>query len=163
MSHVIKFFTKETYNHVSLGFDKSLEKELYSFGRYYARNPFWGGFIEENIRSGLYRLKPNTKACVYEIDVDDEAYKKLNEFINQVKKEKHKYRFNVLGMFSVALSMPLRRRYKRYCAEFVSEILDTAGVHKIIRPYSLVRPNDFHDIKGASRIFEGLLREYRVF
>jgi hypothetical protein len=162
MSHIIKFFTKETYNHVSLGFDKSLEKELYSFGRYYARNPFWGGFIEENIREGLYKLKPRTKACVYEIDVNEEAYKKLKNFIAQVEKEKHKYRFNILGMFSVALNMPLRRRYKRYCAEFVSEILDTAGVYKSRRPYSLVKPNDFHDIKGASKIFEGLLKDYII-
>lgn len=162
ISRLIRIFTKEPYNHVSIGFDKSLEKELFSFGRYYTYFPFWAGFINENIKSGLFKAKKSTNACIYEVIVSEDKYNRLKELIAEIKDKKHKYRFNMIGMALVAFNISLRRKYKKYCAEFVSEVLHGAGIHKQCKAHCLARPHDFHDVSGSTMIFEGKLVDYKA-
>ncbi len=157
----IKIFTKAKYNHVSLGFDKSLEKDLYSFGRYKAHNPFWGGFIEESIRKGIFAVKKNSLGLVYQLSVSKENYLKLKSIIDKMIAQKHKYRFNIVGLLLVAVNFPLRRKYKKYCAEFVSEVLDFAKIHLAKKLHALVKPHEFSEIKNAKKIFEGKLIDYQ--
>lgn len=157
----IKIFTKAKYNHVSLGFDKSLEKDLYSFGRYKTYNPFWGGFIEESIKKGIFAVKKNSLGLVYQLSIPEEKYLKLKSIINEMIAQKHKYRFNIIGLLLVAVNFPLKRKYKKYCAEFVSEVLDFTKIHIAKKPHGLVKPHEFSEIKNAQRIFEGKLIDYQ--
>ncbi|NTU69571.1 hypothetical protein HGB13_01935 [bacterium] len=160
LSSLIKSNTGEPYNHVSIGFDKDL-KEMYSFGRYFPSNPFFAGFIKENAKEGLYKIKINTECCIYKVDVTDESHLKLNNFIEEYKKNSRKHTFSLLGMIFVAFNRPFRRKYKRFCAEFVSEALYVSGIHDIGKHHSLARPHDFHFIKNSEKIFEGLLKDYK--
>ncbi|USK36883.1 hypothetical protein LIS77_13090 [Cytobacillus firmus] len=45
-TRLIKLYTKKPYNHASISIDPEL-KEVYSFGRKTAKNPFIGGFVKE--------------------------------------------------------------------------------------------------------------------
>ena len=54
-TRVIRLYTKADYNHVCIGFDRSLEI-LYSFGRKNPSNPFIAGFVNESIRRGIYKI-----------------------------------------------------------------------------------------------------------
>src|SRR5690625_5503838 len=54
LSKAINYCTKQSLNHVSIGFDPEL-KEVYSFGRTHPRNPFNGGFVKEDIRSDFLK------------------------------------------------------------------------------------------------------------
>lgn len=44
LSKIIKNYTNDEFSHVSISLDSEL-KEMYSFGRLNAYNPFWGGFV----------------------------------------------------------------------------------------------------------------------
>ena len=48
LTRVIKRFTNNPYNHVSIAFEEDLNK-LYSFGRLQPNNPFFAGFVEESV------------------------------------------------------------------------------------------------------------------
>ena len=159
LSSLIKARTGEPYNHVSIGLDEKLE-EMYSFGRYFASNPFFAGFIKENIKNGLYRIKPKTECCIYKVSVSSKSLILLKNFINEYKKNKSRYRFNFLGIVSLLIDKPFRRKYKRFCAEFVSEALHYSGVHNIGKDHSFARPHDFHFIKNSEKVYEGKLKEY---
>lgn len=160
ISRLIKAKTKKPYNHVSLAFDKNLT-EMYSFGRYFRSNPILAGFVKENAKEGLYKIKPKTQACVYEIEISDKEKSKLLDFINDYKKKRLRHRFNFLGVVSLYFNKPYRRKYKRFCAEFVSEALHSSGIHETEKSHSLAHPHDFHFIKNATKIYEGLLINYK--
>ena len=54
LSRVVHIYTKQEFYHSSLSLDKDLN-EMYSFGRYWAYNPFIGGFVKEEIDSGTFK------------------------------------------------------------------------------------------------------------
>ena len=159
LSRIIKLCTKAKYNHVSLGLDKNLQ-ELYSFARLQPRNPFIGGFVRENIKEGLFKLKLNTICCIYEIEVSSSSHKKATNTIRFFEDKKHLYKFNVLGLMGHIIKSPRKSKYERYCAEFVAEVLSCAEIHSFNKPYELVKPHDFHKIKNAQKIYEGKLSQY---
>ena len=47
ISRIVKIYTRKKYGHVSIALDKKL-KNMYSFGRLKATNPFIGGFVHES-------------------------------------------------------------------------------------------------------------------
>ena len=47
LSRILKALTGAEYNHASISLSEDLE-EMYSFGRRYPYNPFWGGFVMES-------------------------------------------------------------------------------------------------------------------
>src|SRR5690625_7059982 len=61
LSRIINFCTRQSLNHVSIGFDKDLN-EVYSFGRKNPKNPFSGGFVREDIRGAFLK---NANCAVY--------------------------------------------------------------------------------------------------
>jgi len=158
LSKIVKFYTKKEYSHVSIGLDKDL-KRLYSFGRKYPRIAFIGGFVEESLDSGTYKLFKNTNCSLYELEVTEEQYKRLEEIIENVKDNKKKYKFNVLGLFMVSIN---RRRIKEntyYCAEFVQKAMEKAKIDVSYLP-EIIKPEDFKQVKGVMKIYSGLLRNY---
>ena len=103
LSKIIKFYTKEQYTHISISLDRNLE-EMYSFGRLNAYNPFHGGFIHEYKDKGTFKRFKNTKCIIYSYEITDESYKSLKAKINNMYKNKEKYKFNLLGLLAVSIN-----------------------------------------------------------
>ena len=155
-SRCIGLYTKARYNHVSLCLDSEIN-EFYSFGRKFRWFPLIGGFVVEHIDSGVFKAFGNTTCAIYKLDVCDEQYEILKQSVDRFISNKKKYGYNLLGLLGVMMNIPLRRRNKYFCTQFVSTMLQESGVHYFGKDPSLVTPHDFFDIEELVPIYEGRL------
>ena len=159
MSNIIKYYTKDEFSHVSIALDADLEK-MYSFGRLNPYNPFWGGFVHEELHKGTFKRFRKTRAEVYSLFVDDEQYSKIEKRIEYFQEYKDKYKFNVAGLFGVSIKKIVRRKNSFYCAEFVRHIMKFSGIKTDVLP-QIIKPEDFLKFNGLKLEYEGLLRKYQ--
>lgn len=157
LSNIIKKYTKDEFSHISIALDKELN-EMYSFGRLNAYNPFLAGFVHEHIESGTFKRFKNTKTRIYSLEIEDKQYENIKNDIMKFKKEKHKYKFNILGLFAVSIHMKLKFKDYFYCAEFVKYVIEKSGVN--INLPEIIKPEDFKKLKNLEVVYEGLLAEY---
>ncbi|MDE5830305.1 MAG: hypothetical protein K2H53_01030, partial [Clostridia bacterium] len=78
--------------------------------------------------------------------------------IEQMKAEKEKYKFNILGLFAAGFHKKVKKKSSFYCAEFVKYVLDEAGIETNLP--DVVKPEDFKQIENLEEIYSGLLRQY---
>ncbi len=157
LSKIVRFFMKDEYAHVSVALDKDL-KRMYSFGRLNPYNPFYGGFVHEGIRKRTFRRFKKTKSTIVSLDITDQQYKKLEELIQDIKKERRNYGFNVKGLFAIYFNKKIRKEKSFYCAEFVKYLIEEAGIE--LELPELVRPEHFKKISKCKLIYKGLLNNY---
>lgn len=158
LSTVIKYYTKDEFSHISLALDENLE-EMYSFGRLNPYNPFWGGFVHENIKYGTFKRFKNTRTEIYSLQIEDEQYEKINKIIKYFNANKQKYSFNILGLICVSIKKQIKRKNNFYCAEFVKHVLKFAGIDTKELP-DIIKPEDFKKIENIKLEYKGLLRKY---
>ena len=90
--------------------------------------------------------------------------RKENYLIDYFKKTRREYGFNAIGLFAVAAHLKIKRKNKYYCAEFVQELLQRAGVHNEFP--NLIKPEDFLKIRpdlGSIDKAEAKLKEVFSF
>lgn len=158
LSNIIKLYTKDEFSHVSISLDRELT-EMYSFGRLYAYNPFWGSFVHEELNKGIYKRFKKTKTQIYSLQVTDEQYEKIKNVILYFKNNKQKYRFNFIGLACVGINKKIKRKNKFYCAEFVKHIMKVSGISIKDLP-ELIRPEDFKNLPNIKLEYDGLLKKY---
>lgn len=156
LSKIIRIYTKKEFSHVSIALDEDL-KEMYSFGRLNAYNPFWGGFVHEGLDRGTFKRFKKTKARIYSLTVDDEQYEKVKEVIRDIQNNRFDYNYNMLGLVAVLINYRVKRERCFYCAEFVKYVLEES---KICHLPDVVKPEDFKEIDNLSVVYNGQLREY---
>lgn len=154
-TRMIKLYTKKPYNHASIAFDNNF-REVYSFGRKKPRNPFIGGFVNEDVRQGLFK---NARCAIYSFEVTDEQISSMKYFINKIDNEKHLYRYNLLGLITFILNKPYQRKRAFFCSEFVAKVLNEGKIIEFKKPLSLVSPHDLQSIKTIELEFEGQLAD----
>ena len=132
---------------------------MYSFGRYWAYNPFIGGLIKEEVDSGTFKRFHNTKAAIYSLEVTDWQYKKIKKEIKRMLNSKEKYTFNTLGLAAIVFDKKLKRKNKYYCSEFVKHLVDTGNIDNNLP--DMVRPQDFENIDNVELIYKGKLKDFR--
>lgn len=159
LSKIIKIYMKDEFSHVSIALDEELE-EMYSFGRFNPYNPFWGGFVHEHINSGTFKRFKKTKTAIYSMEVNDEEYEKIQVTIKNFQDTKEKYKFNVIGLFAVALKLKIQKQNSFYCAEFVKYSLENSGI-KTNLPL-VIRPDNFKYLENLNLEYEGILRNYNI-
>ena len=115
LSKIIRAYTKDEFTHVSISLDKDLQ-QMYSFGRLKPYNPFIGGFVHEYIDKGTFKRFYNTKARVYELEIEDEQYEKLQQIILEFWNNKNSLKFNLLGLFAVGFNIKYTKENAYYCA-----------------------------------------------
>jgi len=160
LSHIIRYWTKDEFSHVSIALDADLE-EMYSFGRLNPYNPFWGSFIHEHINKGTFKRFKKTRAEVYSMFVTDEQYEKAKKVISYFNNNKEKYKFNILGLACVTINKKIVRKNTFYCAEFVKHILKVMGITQVNELPDIIRPQNFKELKDIRLEYEGLLRKYK--
>ncbi len=157
LSRIVNIYTGKKYSHVSISLDKNLEY-MYSFGRLDAYNPFIGGFVHESTKYGTFKRFKDTITKIYSLEVSEKNYNKIMKTIKKIEIDRDTYKFNLIGLFAVALNLRIRRKKCFYCAEFVKYVLDTSNLN--LNLPDIIKPDDFAKINGASLIYSGKLMEF---
>lgn len=157
-SRCIGLYTKARYNHISLCLDSDIN-EFYSFGRKIRWFPLIGGFVVEHIDSGVFKAFGKTTCVIYRLDICDEKYEVLKQSVDMFISNRKKYGYNLLGLLGVMLNMPLKRKNKYFCTQFVAAMLQKCGIHDFEKDSSLVTPHDFYDIAELIPVYEGRLSD----
>ncbi|WML38851.1 hypothetical protein RCG19_16860 [Neobacillus sp. OS1-2] len=156
-TRIIKFYTKKPHNHASIVVDDHFNK-VYSFGRRNPRNPFMAGFVQENIRGGLFR---NADCAIYCVTLTDTQFEKIIAKIREMEEHKSNYRYNLIGLIAVMLNREIDRKNAFFCSHFVATLLEESGIPiKNQKPLSLVTPHDIKESASLKLIYEGKLSSY---
>jgi len=155
-SRTIRFFTRDALNHVSIAFDKELN-DVYSFGRKSQSNPFFAGFVKEDLRGVLFQ---HTMCSLYKCTVSPAAYKDIRNRIKQMEQNSDLYKYNLLGMMCVAFKIQLERERAYFCSQFVASIFKENGVNIFDKPPLFVKPGDFQHTTKLELLYHGKLRTY---
>lgn len=158
-SRCIGLYTKERYNHVSLCLDAGINR-FYSFGRKIVWFPLLGGFVIEHRDTGMFKAFGNTMCAIYRLDVGNDKFKDLKQSVKLFVRNREEYGYNLLGLLGVMMNVPLKRKNKFFCTQFVATMLQDNGIHDFGKDASLVTPHDFYEISGLSLVYEGRLRDY---
>ncbi len=160
MSRLIKLYTREEYNHVSISLSADL-RLFYSFGRRTPYNPFNSGFVEESPEFGLFRRFPNTKVAVLSITLDEEKYDAIASLIASMAENKEKYGYNHLGFWGAAVNLPMKSRDRYFCSEFIKYIFERFEIEGVEELGRLPHPIHFLNLSRAERVYTGTLSAYR--
>lgn len=155
-TRMIKLYTKKPYNHASISLDSHL-LSVYSFGRKNPKNPFIGGFVQENIESELFN---DAECAIYCCDVSECQFEKMAYIIRKMEEHKHQYRYNLLGLFAILLNIQLQRKNSYFCSQFVATVLKECEIVNISKPVSLVTPYDIQELPRFQIVYRGSLKNY---
>lgn len=156
LNRMIKFVTGCPLNHASIAFDEEL-REVYSFGRKRPRNPFIGGFVKEDIRSGFFK---DAQCAVFYYMVSDEEYNRMLEIVQQFEQKQHFYKYNFIGLFGVLFNLNIQRKRAFFCSQFVATVLAESSVAVVPKKPNFVSPQDFMESNQLQMIYAGSLSQY---
>ena len=159
ISRMIKIFTRAPFNHVSISDDEHLEY-MFSFARQNAPHLFPSGFVKETATSGIFGMCEHIPCQVYEVGVTKEQYAKFRFMIETFSKAPEFYQFNILGFATMIFNIPLRRKRKYMCSQFVAYALSECGILSFDKDFSLVKPNDFRNIKNLRLVYSGDMKMF---
>lgn len=160
-SRLLRLVNRAPYNHASIALDSSLT-ELYSFGRQCLWLPIASGFVRERPGRGIYRRYGDALCAVYRLPATVEELRRLEEAIRTFEEKEWTYRYNFLGLLTILLGIPLRRRRHFVCSQFVAHVLRQSGLWPLEKEVSLARPQDFAALPGARLVYQGRLNDYRA-
>lgn len=155
LSSLIKNYTNDPYNHVSISFNKELTK-MYSFGRKYANSPWLGGFIKEDVHSKILK---NSNTLIFELEITNQQYVRLQLDINYFKGQQQNLQYNFFGLLAMALGIPLKRSDAYFCSEFIATLFVRAGIAPNLDP-QFTSPMDLITISNLKEIYRGSLDKY---
>jgi hypothetical protein len=161
-SKLIKLYTRFPYNHASIALDEGLN-DIYSFGRKVYYNPFSGGFVKERMDQGVFFHQKETKCVLYKLTVNEEEYNQIIKIIYQFESFSANYKYNLLGVFAIAINMKLERDNAFTCSQFVAQVLKMSGLELLKKCPELIRPDDFVHIPTLELVYEGKLHEYQSY
>lgn len=118
---VIRFLTGSEYVHSLIGFNRNLD-ELYS----YQPNV---GFGKENLYA---EEREGSLYSFYSVRANEEAVKKVKEYIKYLSGNEEKTRYNYKGLINAWLGKEIfnnKNTEKRFCSEFVASTLQNAGIN----------------------------------
>ncbi|GLX66268.1 hypothetical protein [Paenibacillus glycanilyticus] len=155
-TRTIKWFTKDQLNHASIAFDSGLN-EVYSFGRKNPQNPFFAGFVKENMRGQLFA---EATCALYRCRMQPAAYTKMRSVIAEMEHNRELYRYNLIGVIGLLFNTQLiKREYAYFCSEFVASVFEKSGVELVNKSSFLVTPGDLENTPKLELVYEGRLQD----
>ncbi len=162
MSRIIAAVTQARYTHASLSLDYGLNR-MYSFGRLYAYFPFIGCFKREETTSGVYARFRRSPCVLFELKVTETSYNAICAHIGELERHASRYKYNLLGLFTNYIGLPVRREHHYFCSEFVADTLVRGDALRLARDPSLVRPSDFLEMVELKPVFAGTIETLDEF
>lgn len=158
ISRMLKFVTKDKYNHSSICIDDSFN-EFYSFGRKYINSPIPGGFIIENAFKHVFGKFKNIPCMILEKEITDEQYDLLKEKIDYFIKNKEKLSYALISLVLADTNYSIVSDTKFFCSQFVAKVLNDISIETPKSPEHM-HPMDFTLINDMKVIFEGDLKNF---
>jgi hypothetical protein len=156
VSRVIGTFTGDSFTHASISLDRELSL-MYSFARRKVSNPVIGGFIHEDIDTGIFARNHDCPCRVYRLAVSDRDYRRIERRIAFMEAHSAMFGYNILGLLFCAVGIPLKRRRKFYCSQFVGSILGMTESVTLPKDPFCMKPEDFIEITDAVLVYSGPL------
>lgn len=123
---LIRRFTGESYNHVSISLDRELTR-MYSFARRFYRTPFYGGFVKESrARYHLKGVPSQIKIC--RLAVSDEVYAALEKRLQDMYQRREQYLYNHFSVATIPFHRLVHLKDAHVCSEFVAGQLQQLGM-----------------------------------
>lgn len=163
LSRAVALMTGDTYTHCSIAFDAQLTT-LCSMARLDARFPLPAGLVSEAPDEGYFGAHPDVLCALYALDVSDAAYDRARARVRdmllcQRETGNRAYRYSVLGLFACRAGIAWTRPGRRFCSQFVGEVLRGSGALALPREPSLLRPQDFAAMPRLRLRFRGRMGE----
>jgi hypothetical protein len=155
-TRIIRTFTRDPLNHASIAFDEDLN-EVYSFGRKNPSNPFFGGFVRENVRCEFFG---EAKCAVYRCTVSQSTYNSIRSQIQHFVQYQELYKYNLVGILGVLFNIEWERRYAYFCSQFVATLFERSGMSLVDKSPLLVTPGDLQQNPHLELVYRGRLHEY---
>lgn len=162
ISRIIKVFTRAPFNHVSITDDDEI-KYMFSFARQNAPHLLPSGFFRETVDSGIFGMCSSVPCQIYEISVTKEQHNKFCELMNTFSQSPETYQFNILGFATMIFNIPLRRKTKYMCSQFVAYTLHECGIINFNKDFSLVKPDDFRNLSKLKLIYNGDMKDFTYY
>ena len=159
-SRFISKITKASYTHASLGVN-ARGCDFYSFARKYSRLPLPGGFVNENLSSGLMGRHPQTPCALFSVTVSDEVYASLCSRLDRMNSRKKQLKYSLRGTVFCFFHLPASFEDRYFCSQFVADTLQEEGILKLYKPASLYHPMDFFNHGELSLCYEGTIGDLR--
>ncbi|NLV92615.1 MAG: hypothetical protein GX030_09535 [Firmicutes bacterium] len=160
LSRALRMCLRTKYPHVSISLDENLT-QMYSFGRIQPNNPLSGGFVQESFDSGVFQKFRHCECAVYRMEISESQYQSLVQELARFLARRDHYKYNILGLFAAGMGVPLKRRNRYFCSQFVSELLMRSSILSSETPPELLRPTDLMRLVPKEIVFEGLTAAYR--
>lgn len=155
-SRAIGVYTRKELNHASIAFDEQLN-EMYSFGRKNKNNPFVGGFIKENTKEGLFK---RATCAIYKCHVTLQEYNQMQNKIRLMEQQKELYKYNLIGLFGLAMNIEIERQYAFFCSQFVATVMNECNLSDLHRPPCFMQPHHFEQLSSLEIMYKGCLQTY---
>ncbi len=126
IGRLIRRFTGEDYNHVSIALDRDLQ-QMYSFARRYYRTPFYGGFVRESrARYHVNGIPSQIKICSLEVSPED--HRQLAQRLEQMYQRREEFLYNHLSVVTIPFHRLVHLKDAAVCTEFVAGQLHKLGM-----------------------------------
>lgn len=149
LSRAIHAVSGNKYTHASISFT-GRRGPWYSYTRKDERFLFPAGWAQERVVFNGNRKIPY---ALYSLEVTEEQYRRAV----RVEELSRQFRFDVTGLFDLAIGCRPSAKDAYFCSQFVSHILRESGIHAFKKPDNCVRPIDFMIIPGIKLEDSGLL------
>lgn len=156
LTKIIRRFTKDPLNHASIAFDSDLN-EVYSFGRKNPNNPFFAGFVKEDVRGDFFE---DSMCELYRCTVSQTVYNNLRAQVLHFEQHQDMYKYNLVGMLGVVFNIEWERRYSYFCSQFVATIFQRSGMSLVDKSPLLVTPGDLQHTPELELVYQGRLHAY---
>lgn len=142
----LSWYTRFPYTHASIGF----EEDMNTFYTFISK-----GFLVESIKKYNKPDRESFPCALYEITVSESTYNHIKSLVMTYKARKERLRYSTLGVVCCCLRIPLKRRNKYFCSQFVAEVLHKSQVLQLKKKSTLYLPKDISKHKELKLIFVG--------
>ncbi len=160
-ARIIRKVTGARYSHTSFSLYPRTD-HFYSYARRHIDLPIFSGFISENIHTKVFARYPDTPCRLYSIEVSEESYQKAKKLIRYFRNHKKEATYNFIGAYAMPLNIPIKRRNKFTCSQFVAFVLHYSGACKLPKDPYLMMPDDFMRIENTTLLYSGKLKDCKI-
>lgn len=138
------------YTHIAISFDN---ENFLSFSRRKHHNPFDSGYTIEKLHYYAYE---DVELKYYELDINDNQRKSIEEFIDSIKD----YPFDVYGMILSSIGIYRKKDNAYNCMSYMAKILEILDIPLIHKEYY---KNSIKDLEDAliKKGYKGEIKEIK--